>query len=67
MECKNRVEFLQAELKEKYEILDTVSFVDAVTKAFPALDAFILIDIELIFRGLLDDLISNIPVNEVCL
>jgi hypothetical protein len=64
MECKARVDILQKILKEKYLTRDAESFVESIKSSFEKME-FISLDIELVFRGLLDDIISETTVNKV--
>jgi hypothetical protein len=64
MECKARVDFLLSELQKTYEFQGAVTFVESIKTAFLTMES-ISMDIELVFRGLLDDIISQISVNEV--
>jgi hypothetical protein len=64
MECKARVDILQKFLKEKYLTRDAESFVESIKSSFEKME-FISLDIELVFRGLLDDIISETTVNKV--
>jgi hypothetical protein len=64
MECKARVDILQKELKEKYLTRDAESFVESIKSSFEKMDS-ISLDIELVFRGLLDDIISETTINKV--
>lgn len=64
MECKARVDILQKELKEKYLARDAESFVESIKSSFEKMDS-ISLDIELVFRGLLDDIISETTIDKV--
>jgi hypothetical protein len=64
MECKARVDILQKKLKEKYLTRDAESFVESIKSSFEKMES-ISLDIELVFRGLLDDIISETAVNKV--
>jgi len=64
MECKARVDILQKKLKEKYLTRDAESFVESIKSSFEKMES-ISLDIELVFRGLLDDIISETTVNKM--
>lgn len=64
MECKARLSFLLKTLQENYQQSNATSFVNSMRDGFPAAKSDSM-DYELVFRGQLDDFISQMSVYEV--
>jgi hypothetical protein len=64
MECKDRLDILQKTLQESYQNCSAESFIESVKTAHSdSLPESM--DYELVFRGILDDIIAKIAVDEV--
>jgi hypothetical protein len=64
MECKARLAFLLKTLQDNYQQSNATSFVESMKEEYPTAKSDSM-DYELVFRGQLDDFISQMSVNEV--
>ena len=64
MECKDRLDILTKILQETYQNSSAESFIEFVKNAHPDASPESM-DYELVFRGILDDIIGRIHVDEV--
>jgi hypothetical protein len=64
MECKARLAFLLKTLQENYQQSNATSFVNSMKEEYPTAKSDSM-DYELVFRGQLDDFISQMSINEV--